>query len=970
MKMMKMTRSKRVLCSILMIGVLVALLPSAVFASSNLPPYIVQEAEEVSAKVNALQNDSTFTIMGLSDLHYDGGLDGGVSNHQSVASAAMAASLIADNTEIDLLSMFGDYIVGAETSEKGSSAAEYAAIHNEMADVCAKVPNLWLRGNHDQLLYNQSADDASFTDDEMYEFLGKYNTISEGTGHRGEYGYVDFDEKQIRVIYLNTSDDSEDESNHDLAKKNFMTQTQVNWVQDTLSSTDPDYDIVIMSHIPLYNNLYSWGRSLIKAIDNYNDAQNSSGNSGNVIALLNGHSHNFASSCTPKGVPIITIPPMCYDRYNEYATSEWAVYRAWGEYDGNNTLKNDPVYRSKTMGTAEDTSFNVVVIDRENHKIHAVNYGMGIDREFVYADGENGYQPNGPLDGFVQDETGWRYFDKTKLAKGFFKVDGNLHYFDYETGYAPAGQTAVIDGRTYTFTDDQGSCSGAWDNSSPEGRRYYYSDDYYRSGFYDIDGSRYYFDDQGYAMVGKRAVKEKAQYLGAYEFDQNGVLIGNVTGVFTDSKTGVPYYAEDGTLVKNKLYFDGTDYYYAGPNYELYTSPHVLTAEQTGGVIPAGEYEFGPDGKIIFRNGAYPDKFNSSLLTFYLNGVRIYDEGLYEYNGDYYYVRSNGLLLTWDMYISKMGDTGLPAGNYSFGADGKMRILNGPVPDTYNPQYLTFYKDGIRIYDEGLYEYNGKYYYVRSNGLLLTWGMRISKMGDTGLPAGEYQFNAAGELQLQSGPVPDAYNPQYLTFYKDGIRIYDEGLYEYNGKYYYVRSNGLLLTWGMKISKMGDTGLPAGEYQFNAAGELQLQSGPVPDAYNPKYLTFYKDGIRIYEEGLYEYEGKYYYVRSNGLLLTWGMRISKMGDTGLPAGEYQFNDAGELQLQSGPVPDAFNPNYLTFYKDGIRIYEEGLYEYEGDYYYVRSNGLLLTWGMKITKMGDTGLPAGYYEFGSDGKMVR
>jgi hypothetical protein len=164
----------------------------------------------------------------------------------------------------------------------------------------------------------------------------------------------------------------------------------------------------------------------------------------------------------------------------------------------------------------------------------------------------------------------------------------------------------------------------------------------------------------------------------------------------------------------------------------------------------------------------------------------------------------------------------LPAGEYKFGADGKLQMLNGPVVDAYNPNYLNFYKNGIRVYEEGLYEFEGNYYYVRSNGLLLTWSTYVTEQKANGLlPAGEYKFGADGKLQMLNGPVADTYNPNYLNFYKDGVRVYEEGLYEYNGDYYYVRSNGLLLTWGTYVSEQKANGLlPAGEYQFGADGKL------------------------------------------------------------------------------------------------------------------------------------------------------
>ena len=111
-------------------------------------------------------------------------------------------------------------------------------------------------------------------------------------------------------------------------------------------------------------------------------------------------------------------------------------------------------------------------------------------------------------------------------------------------------------------------------------------------------------------------------------------------------------------------------------------------------------------------------------------------------------------------------------------------------------------------------------------------------------------------------------------------------------------------------------------------------------------------------------------MRSNGLLLTWGAKITKTNGL-LPAGEYKFGTDGKLIMLNGPVEDAYNTAYLNFYKDGIRIYEEGLYEYDGDYYYVRSKGLLLTWGTYVSVEKANGLvPAGEYNFGADGKMIK
>ena len=72
----------------------------------------------------------------------------------------------------------------------------------------------------------------------------------------------------------------------------------------------------------------------------------------------------------------VAVPNMCFARNNEYGqNSGTEVYDI--EY-GETTSYN------KTAGTANDTAFCVVVIDRASKIIHAFCYGAGIDREVSY----------------------------------------------------------------------------------------------------------------------------------------------------------------------------------------------------------------------------------------------------------------------------------------------------------------------------------------------------------------------------------------------------------------------------------------------------------------------------------------------------------------------------------------------------------------------------------------------------------
>jgi hypothetical protein len=122
-------------------------------------------------------------------------------------------------------------------------------------------------------------------------------------------------------------------------------------------------------------------------------------------------------------------------------------------------------------------------------------------------------------------------------------------------------------------------------------------------------------------------------------------------------------------------------------------------------------------------------------------------------DGDYYYARTSGEILTNVKYwITKTNDL-LPAAYYEFGADGKM--LNAPVVEPENPETkseivsedgkLWWCVNGVKTYG-GLMLIDGNYYYARSSGEILTnvkyW---ITKTNDL-LPATYYEFGADGKM--------------------------------------------------------------------------------------------------------------------------------------------------------------------------------------------------------------------------------
>ena len=195
------------------------------------------------------------------------------------------------------------------------------------------------------------------------------------------------------------------------------------------------------------------------------------------------------------------------------------------------------------------------------------------------------------------------------------------------------------------------------------------------------------------------------------------------------------------------------------------------------------------------------------------------------------------------------------------------------------------------------------------------------------------------------------------------------------------------------VSKTNDL-LTAGFYNFGADGKMTDAPIPTPDPDpDPEVkngivsedgeLYYYVNGVKTYA-GLIQIDGNYYYVNSYCKVITnqryWASKTNDL----LPAAFYNFDADGKMtdapiptpDPDPDPVPDPEVKNgivsedgELYYYVDGVKTYA-GLIQIDGDYYYVNSYCKVITsqryWVSKTNNL----LPATFYTFGADGKMVR
>lgn len=436
--------------------------------NSNVPDYVTAEAERVTDAIQAVRTAQSLVLLCASDIHTL------MSNAQSVETTlhlAQGMNEICKRIAVDGIAILGDSAFGSSTSTEEETKFAFSLLRENLKK---GEHEIWISGNHDHL--GIDSDGNYLSADELYSYIGANTTDKAVTDYENlhrMYGYVDYERQCVRVIYLNTSDIT------DTYASDFgMSNAQGQWLVDALSSVQDGWGVVVMSHHPLNGSTVA---GLLTILDAYKGKQSGSVTIGDAISYnftdakgefichLHGHIHNYqVKTLGTNGILSITIPNGYFWRNNEYGQ---AGNTEWGdEVDGEQRVIN------KTAGTAEDTAYTAVVIDRKNSKIHALRCGAGIDRTCDYANAE----PEQPETITIEWKDGYRfssssggqsaqtgmtcgYLPMTDLAVGEgYKVTGLV--FDnaaHANTYCTAYENDAYTSRSYALTKGQANISFA-----------------------------------------------------------------------------------------------------------------------------------------------------------------------------------------------------------------------------------------------------------------------------------------------------------------------------------------------------------------------------------------------------------------------------------------------------------------------------------------------------------------------------
>ena len=513
-----------------------------------------------------------------------------------------------------------------------------------------------------------------------------------------------------------------------------------------------------------------------------------------------------------------------------------------------------------------DTALNTNAFTRENYKF--IGWNTAADGSgATYADEGAILELTGDMtlyaqwqfwNGWFTDVNGKQYYKDGELQKtGWTVIDGNTYYLDTETGYAATGITTLVpDGATEEArcvfdaegvfqSDVTGVYSvGAdtyWLNSGiieeeaglkrvvkedGEVNYYYFA---VQKNLEEREGLTLSAAVKSTVLNGKDCWLHKTNGLAlpewGYYFDENGVILHDEdTGKNGILKAGEDlYYYVDGIKAPAGMIKIGDDYYYANSKGQLIVN-QTYYCSRMNGLMEEGTYAFDAEGKLIQgatdKNGIVKD--DDGVLRYYVNGKVTY-VGLIEIDGDFYYVRSNGEVVTDCVYWITWTHGLKEAGYYTFDENGKLTGTpkNGIVEED---GVLHYYVNGKLTY-AGLIKIGDDYYYVNSKcevvrdcDYYITWTHDLK-------PQGKYHFDADGKLTGEVAPLKNGIYEEdgSLYFYRNGERAY-AGLIKIDGNYYYVRSTCEVVHDRSYYVYWTHGLMPEGYYNFDSAGRIILDS--------------------------------------------------------------------------------------------------------------------------------------------------
>lgn len=291
----------------------------------------------------------------------------------------------------DICVNLGDNIID-HTTTKEESIEQLKACVLWSHSPYKKCPMLILRGNHDNNPQSNN-DKTKMIMDSDYFAIVQSRTIKGYAGTNKNYGFIDFEQSKVRLIFLDAGDIYDEDGEPITNGMNvFVNQEQLTWFcQKALNFMDkPDraeWSVISVCHAELRQVNETAFNAVLKAFIDGSTAQGSYtvtfADTGNTVDI------SYNVDFTAQGA----MDYVCHA--NGHTHRDYAFLMGdTGKYDigiccdlptGGTYIENGEVKTyTRTAGTILQRCMDTLCLDKANRKVYMKRLGVGSDREFPY----------------------------------------------------------------------------------------------------------------------------------------------------------------------------------------------------------------------------------------------------------------------------------------------------------------------------------------------------------------------------------------------------------------------------------------------------------------------------------------------------------------------------------------------------------------------------------------------------------
>ncbi len=591
-------------------------------------------------------------------------------------------------------------------------------------------------------------------------------------------------------------------------------------------------------------------------------------------------------------------------------------------------------------------------------KWYYFNYTMFTDGVYTIGDSQYYFDQDGVMQtGWIaRSGNGWRYADASgNLYTGIQTIDGTRYAFDEEGNLLNDAGVEEIDGVEYVVNDSgvvvaDGTQADGWYQDPANGNYYYLEDGEFCRGWSQklIGSQRYGFDTDG-------VMRTNEIYNGCY-YQANGA-------VYTDGwfmRDGKWYYAFDyGQLASGVEKIDGKYYYFYAYQMQLGTFVYddlIVFTDGSGAVAYTQKFTEGWNLVSEFGHGVYYYVQDGNLYTGWVGDCYVDEwEGMicgraYTIDDVRYYFQDNGAIARSTWIQDDDGDWRYAKANGELCEDEWLLIGS-----------TWYYFNGVWMAEDGTYEIDGKYHAFAKGGAWL--GEVADPYEGVNLSEGWHTIDGKW-YYIQNG------NPVYDTIRKiDGVWYgFNDEAYMvtngFNGRGYYMNASGVMVEYtGWQIIQgrwvyfttehqavsgwftVGGTRYFADAEYIDEYGTIEIGMVTGYQVINDRIYNFASGGAclgQVTTDGWYLVDSHWYYVQ-NGQLVTDDI-VSINGV------RYAFAHNGQM-IANDYFYDEDTERYVLFGASGAQVTTTGWYMVDGEWFYVDTQGYLLSGSHVIGGVG-------------------